>query len=88
MGADVCPRGWRRILRPRAAGEVERAAPPVDQRSEPYTLKRARDGVKSPTKQTYSHSMVPGGFDVMSRTTRLTWRISLIMREATRSRRS
>ena len=36
----------------------------------------------------YSHSIVPGGFDVMSRTTRLTSRISLIMREAMRSSRS
>ena len=36
----------------------------------------------------YSHSIVPGGLDVMSRTTRLTSRISLIMREAIRSSRS
>ena len=36
----------------------------------------------------YSHSIVPGGFDVMSRTTRLTSRISLIMREAICSSRS
>ncbi len=36
----------------------------------------------------YSHSMVPGGFDVMSSTTRLTSRISLIMREAICSSRS
>ena len=36
----------------------------------------------------YSHSIVPGGFDVMSRTTRLTSRISLIIREAICSSRS
>ena len=36
----------------------------------------------------YSHSMVPGGLDVMSSTARFTWRISLIMREAIRSSRS
>ena len=36
----------------------------------------------------YSHSIVPGGLDVMSSTTRLTSRISLIMREAIRSSRS
>src|SRR3954452_4101850 len=36
----------------------------------------------------YSHSMVPGGLDVMSSTTRLTSRISLIIREAMRSSRS
>ena len=36
----------------------------------------------------YSHSMVPGGFDVMSSTTRFTSRISLIMREAICSSRS
>src|SRR5215211_8340082 len=36
----------------------------------------------------YSHSMVPGGLLVMSSTTRLTSRISLIIREAIRSSRS
>ncbi len=36
----------------------------------------------------YSHSIVPGGFEVMSRTTRLTSRSSLIMREAICSSRS
>ena len=36
----------------------------------------------------YSHSIVPGGFDVMSSTTRLTSRISSIMREAICSSRS
>src|SRR3954452_19247493 len=36
----------------------------------------------------YSHSIVPGGLLVMSRTTRLTSRISLIMREAICSSRS
>ena len=36
----------------------------------------------------HSHSMVPGGLLVMSRTTRLTSRISLIMREAICSSRS
>ena len=36
----------------------------------------------------YSHSIVPGGFDVMSSTTRLTSRSSLIMREAIVSSRS
>ena len=36
----------------------------------------------------YSHSIVPGGLDVMSSTTRLTSRSSLIMREAICSSRS
>ncbi len=45
----------------------------------------ARDGRGSPD---YSHSMVPGGFEVMSSTTRLTSRSSLIMREAIVSSRS
>jgi hypothetical protein len=36
----------------------------------------------------YSHSIVPGGLDVMSSVTRLTCAISLIMREATFSSRS
>ena len=36
----------------------------------------------------YSHSIVPGGLDVMSSTTRLTSRSSLIMRDAICSSRS
>jgi hypothetical protein len=36
----------------------------------------------------YSHSIVPGGFEVMSSVTRFTCAISLIMREATFSSRS
>jgi hypothetical protein len=36
----------------------------------------------------YSHSIVPGGLEVMSSTTRLTSRSSLIMREAIVSSRS
>ncbi len=41
-----------------------------------------------PARQGYSHSMVPGGLLVMSKTTRLTSRSSLIMREAICSSRS
>jgi hypothetical protein len=36
----------------------------------------------------YSHSMVPGGFDVMSTVTRLISRTSLVIRVETRSRTS
>ena len=36
----------------------------------------------------HSHSIVPGGFDVRSRTTRLTSRTSLVMRLEIRSRTS
>ena len=36
----------------------------------------------------YSHSIVEGGFEEMSSVTRLTWRISLMIRLETRSRRS
>ena len=47
-------------------------------------------GVLSAREQAhgYSHSIVPGGLEVTSSTTRLTWRISLIIREAMRSSRS
>jgi hypothetical protein len=46
-------------------------------------------GVASDAKPPpYSHSIVPGGFDVMSSVTRFTCAISLIIREATRSSRS
>jgi CutA1 divalent ion tolerance protein len=38
--------------------------------------------------RTYSHSMVPGGFDVMSSTTRVTPSTSLVMRVEIRCRRS
>ena len=41
-----------------------------------------------PMRRPYSHSIVPGGLDVMSRVTRFTCAISLIMREATLSSRS
>ena len=44
------------------------------------------DGLRG--ERRHSHSIVPGGFDVMSSTTRLTSRISLIMREAICSSRS
>ena len=52
-------------------------------------LRRARlDALAEPAQLAYSHSMVPGGLLVMSSTTRLTSRISLIMREAICSSRS
>ena len=44
--------------------------------------------VKRGTGHGHSHSMVPGGFDVMSSATRLTPSTSLMMREDRRSRRS
>ena len=48
-----------------------------------------RDWMRSRSRLSrYSHSMVPGGLLVMSSTTRLTSRISLIMREAICSSRS
>src|SRR5215218_4921307 len=51
-----------------------------------HRLRRARlDALLEPA---HSHSMVPGGLLVMSSTTRLTSRISLIMREAICSSRS
>src|SRR5690606_23972981 len=37
---------------------------------------------------TYSHSIVPGGFEVMSYTTRLMPRTSLVIRDETRASRS
>ena len=44
--------------------------------------------VQRGTRHGHSHSMVPGGFDVMSRATRLTPSTSLMIREDSRSRRS
>jgi hypothetical protein len=49
----------------------------------PANSKRALD-----RENAYSHSIVPGGLDVMSKTTRLTSRISLIIREAICSSKS
>ena len=50
---------------------------------------RLGDATDAPGRRNpYSHSIVPGGFDVMSSVTRFTCAISLIMREATRSSRS
>ena len=54
---------------------------------QPIKLRRVAPGAARRPGD-HSHSMVPGGLDVMSRTTRLTSRSSLIMREAICSRRS
>ena len=43
---------------------------------------------RAPAPRGHSHSMVPGGLDVMSSATRLTPSTSLMMRELRRSRRS
>ena len=55
-------------------------------------LDRICDAEERPTiallRAAHSHSIVPGGLDVMSSTTRLTSRISLIIREAICSSRS
>ena len=40
----------------------------------------AQTGALTAAGAAYSHSMVPGGFDVMSRVTRFTSRTSLVMR--------
>jgi hypothetical protein len=47
-----------------------------------------REPARTMPAPAYSHSIVPGGLLVMSSTTRLTSRISLIMREAICSSRS
>ncbi len=46
------------------------------------------EAVQRGTGHGHSHSMVPGGFDVMSRATRLTPSTSLMIRLDSRSRRS
>jgi hypothetical protein len=53
-----------------------------------YTSDRGRRQAQPGRRQGYSHSMVPGGLLVMSNTTRLTSRNSLIMREAIVSSKS
>lgn len=47
-------------------------------------LSASREGARG-LRGAYSHSMVPGGLDVMSRTTRLTSATSLVMRVEMRS---
>ena len=65
------------------------AAPePVSSSSMPYRSARAPPSHDGNAAARYSHSIVPGGLDVMSSTTRLTSRSSLIMREAICSSRS
>src|SRR5262249_43942650 len=71
----------RRPLAP--AVEVERRADLG--RREPRDYSRTVDGVRPKPDPSHSHSIVAGGFDVTSRTTRLTSGISLTMREATSS---
>ena len=83
-GGEAVPGGLSRLARqpeaPARSHEAPREAvcPP-----RPATSARTKDGPSA-----YSHSIVPGGLDVMSSTTRLTSRSSLIMREAMRSSRS
>ena len=67
--------------RPPQRGVVGLALRPLDQ------LARVRPEVADRLGR-YSHSIAPGGLDVMSSTTRLTSRISLIIREAICSSRS
>jgi hypothetical protein len=48
--------------------------------SDCHSLQRRTDRLSSYLQGYYSHSMVPGGLLVTSRTTRLTSRTSLVMR--------
>ena len=70
---------------------ARRARPPT---TRPARVPRAprgrgrRPGRGGRAGSAHSHSIVPGGFDVMSRVTRLTSRSSLIMRDAICSSRS
>jgi len=79
-----CPRVTMSSTRPRtiliAPKMAEIMAPGYPRVGRAYSHNRAAGA--------YSHSIVPGGFEVMSNTTRPTGRISLIIREAIRSSRS
>ena len=67
---------------PRQTFDCALAAGAASRRARTRTIRRTAP------EYVYSHSIVPGGFEVMSRVTRFTWRISLIIREAMRSSRS
>src|SRR3954451_6959386 len=62
-------------------------ARPAGARAERHDVERREDDADDEPWD-YSHSIVPGGLLVMSSTTRLTSRISLIIREAICSSRS
>src|SRR5688572_21174033 len=76
--------------------EQDRREDPADDAGEYIPAQRVRheephpdeDGEDDHVERLHSHSIVPGGLDVMSSTTRLTSRISPIMREAICSSRS
>jgi hypothetical protein len=75
----------------RVADEANFRAPSGERACERKSWDRTRAWERRSTAQEspgYSHSIVPGGFDVMSSVTRLTCAISLIIREATFSSRS
>jgi hypothetical protein len=59
-----------------------RPAPPAESFHQPLPPKAPAEVgyLRFHMQRLYSHSMVPGGLDVMSRTTRLTSRTSLVMR--------
>ena len=78
---DVSTFADHRVSSNTQGAAVRRNGRPGPTRPQTHAEKRA-------PRRAHSHSMVPGGLLVMSSTTRLTSRNSLIMREAMRSRRS
>jgi hypothetical protein len=80
-------------LRARVADKAHFRAPSASEGARKEILSdraRARERRSNGETKTaaYSHSIVPGGLDVMSNVTRFTCTISLIIREATFSSRS
>src|SRR5215218_3348906 len=75
MQSDVCARSAQQVL-------------PEAKRRGGQFRRRGADSLLPQRPEPYSHSIVAGGFEEMSSATRLTSRISLIMRLETRSRRS
>ena len=76
------------LLHPVGGDRVELLVGLAERRDRELQLGDRRGEAVQQLLALYSHSMVPGGFDVMSSTTRFTWRISLIIREAIFSSRS
>ena len=82
----IAEHGARRCAAPRTLGRRlrRRRAPAPGHRTTRRGPRRHRDRGRHPSPARlsvdYSHSMVPGGFDVTSSTTRLTSRTSFVMR--------
>ena len=88
MPISAAPAACSSAAGPRNAQSALPTASSTQPRTSPAAIIAATCQAAASPLPGYSHSMVPGGFDVMSSTTRLTPGTSLMMRLEMRSSRS